>query len=128
MNEIQEKCLGVLIEIDRVCKMAGIEYFIYSGTLLGAVRHGGFIPWDDDIDIVMMREQYDKFADACEVYLNKDDFQLQSIYTDPMTSNGWMKLHDKHTAFIDGGRRKGAMEGINVDIFPIDNAPDNDLF
>ena len=127
MNEIQEKCLGVLIEIDRVCKMAGIEYFIYSGTLLGAVRHGGFIPWDDDIDIVMMREQYDKFADACEVYLNKDDFQLQSIYTDPMTSNGWMKLHDKHTAFIDGGRRKGAMEGINVDIFPIDNAPDNDF-
>lgn len=127
MNEIQKKCLGVLIEIDRVCKIAGIKYFIYSGTLLGAVRHGGFIPWDDDVDIVMMRNQYEKFADACEVYLNKENFELQSIYTDPMASNGWMKLHDKYTAFIDGGRRKGAMEGINVDIFPIDNAPDNDF-
>lgn len=127
MNEIQKKCLGVLIEIDRVCKMAGIKYFIYSGTLLGAVRYGGFIPWDDDIDIVMMRNQYDKFADACELYLNKDNFELQSIYTDPMASNGWMKLHDKHTAYIDGGRRKGAMEGINVDIFPVDNAPDSDI-
>lgn len=127
MNEIQKKCLGVLVEIDRVCKMAGIEYFIYSGTLLGAVRHGGFIPWDDDIDIVMMRDQYEKFPKACEQYLNKDEFELQTIYTDPLASNGWMKLHDSHTSFIDGGRRKGAMEGINVDIFPIDNVPDNDL-
>lgn len=126
MNAIQEKCLGVLLEIDRVCKAAGLKYYIYSGTLLGAIRHGGFIPWDDDIDIVMMRDQYERFPQACEEYLDKDNFELQTIYTDPMASNGWMKLHDSHTAFIDGGRRKGAMEGINVDIFPVDNAPDNE--
>lgn len=127
MNDIQKKCLGVLLEIDRVCQLANLQYYIYSGTLLGAVRHSGFIPWDDDIDIVMMRDQYEKFSEVCEQYLDKDNFELQTIYTDPVASNGWMKLHDSNTAFIDGGRRKGAMEGINVDIFPIDNVPDNDL-
>lgn len=127
MNEIQKKCLSILLEVDRVCKLAGIKYYIYSGTLLGAVRHKGFIPWDDDIDIVMMRSHYEKFAEICDKYLDRNNFELQTIYTDPMASNGWMKLHDKNTAFIDGGRRKGAMEGINIDIFPIDNAPDNDF-
>lgn len=127
MNEIQEKCFGILQEIDRVCKCAGLTYYIYSGTLLGAVRHHGFIPWDDDIDLVMMREQYEKFPEACQKYLNRDKFALQTIYSDPFASNGWMKLHDKNTAFISGVRRMGAMEGINVDIFPVDNAPDSDL-
>lgn len=127
MNEIQKKCLEILLEIDRVCKLADIQYFIYSGTLLGAVRHAGFIPWDDDIDIVMMRSEYEKFPDACKEYLDKTKYELQTIYSDPMASNGWMKLHDSHTAFIDGGRRKGAMEGINVDIFPVDNAPDHNI-
>lgn len=127
MNKIQTKCLGILLEIDRVCKLAGLQYFIYSGTLLGAVRHRGYIPWDDDIDIVMFRDQYELFPSACDRFLDKNNFELQTIATDPFACNGWMKLHDTHTAFIDGSRRKGAMEGINVDIFPIDNAPDNDF-
>ncbi len=127
MNEIQEKCFGVLQEIDRVCKCAGLTYYIYSGTLLGAVRHKGFIPWDDDIDIVMMRDEYEKFPEACRKYLDHDKFVLQTIDSDPLASNGWMKLHDKNTAFISGARRQGAMEGINVDIFPVDNAPDSDF-
>ena len=127
MNDIQKKCLGILLELDRVCKAANLQYYIYSGTLLGAVRHGGFIPWDDDIDCVMMRNQYEKLADACEKYMDKERFELQTIYSDPLGCNGWIKLHDKNTAYIDGGRRKGAMEGINVDIFPVDNAPDLDF-
>ncbi|MCQ2468646.1 MAG: LicD family protein [Ruminococcus sp.] len=124
MNETQQKCFDILVEIDRVCKAANLKYFIYAGTLLGAVRHNGFIPWDDDIDIVMMRKDYNRFPQACLEYLNKDKFELQSIYTDPNTSNPWMKLHDRNTAFISGGRKDGAMEGINIDIFPIDNAPE----
>ena len=125
MTEIQEKCLGILKEFDRVCKKAGLQYYLYVGTLLGAVRHQGFIPWDDDVDVAMMRDQYDRLRDACEKYLDKDRFVLQTIDTDPYATIGWAKLHDKHTAFIDGGRRKGAMEGIFIDIFPLDNVPDN---
>lgn len=127
MNEIQEKCFEILQEIDRVCKCAGLTYYIYSGTLLGAVRHKGFIPWDDDIDLVMMRDEYEKFPDACRKYLDHKKYVLQTIYSDSLASNGWMKLHDKNTAFISGVRRKGAMEGINVDIFPVDNVPDSDF-
>lgn len=127
MNEIQEKCFGILQEIDHVCKCAGLTYYIYSGTLLGAVRHKGFIPWDDDIDLVMMRDEYEKFPDACRKYLDHKKYVLQTIYSDPFASNGWMKLHARNTAFISGARRKGAMEGINVDIFPVDNVPDSDF-
>ncbi len=126
MNETKQKCYKILLEIDKICKISGLKYYIYAGTLLGAVRHGGFIPWDDDIDIVMMREDYDRFPNACEAYLDKDKFVLQTIYSDPMGNNPWMKLHDKKTAFISGIRRDGAIEGINVDIFPVDNAPDDD--
>jgi lipopolysaccharide cholinephosphotransferase len=126
MNKIQEKCFDILIEIDRVCKAAGLKYYIYAGTLLGAIRHGGFIPWDDDIDIVMMREDYDRFVEACEKYLNSECFELQTIDTDPLANNPWMKLHNKNTAFISNIRRDGAMEGINIDIFPIDNVPDSE--
>lgn len=127
MNEIQEKSFRILQEIDRVCKCAGLTYYIYSGTLLGAVRHKGFIPWDDDIDLVMLRDQYEKFPEACREYLDHEQFVLQTIYSDSLSSNGWMKVHDKNTAFISGTRRKGAMEGINVDIFPVDNVPDSDF-
>lgn len=126
MDTTKQLCYNILLEIDRVCKSAGLKYYIYAGTLLGAVRHGGFIPWDDDIDIVMMREDYNAFPDACEKFLNKEKYILQTIETDPVCNNPWMKLHDRNTAFISGIRRDGAMEGINIDIFPVDNAPDDD--
>lgn len=126
MNKIQITCFEILKEIDRICQSSGLNYYLYAGTLLGAVRHKGFIPWDDDIDIVMMRKDYERFADACEKYMDKDKFILQTIHSDPACNNSWMKLHDKNTAFLSGIRRDGAMEGINIDIFPIDNVPDDD--
>ena len=124
LDATKEKCYKILLEIDRVCKKEGLKYYLYAGTLLGAIRHEGFIPWDDDIDIVMMREDYEKFPRACEKHLQHEKFELQTIDSDPVASNPWMKLHDKNTAFISGIRRDGAMEGINIDIFPLDNAPD----
>ena len=126
MNDTQKKCYNILLEIDRVCRCAGIKYYLYAGTLLGAVRHNGFIPWDDDIDIVMMRKDYESFPSACRKYMDKDKFILQTIQSDPFANNPWMKLHDKNTAFLSGIRRSGAMEGINIDIFPIDNVPDDE--
>lgn len=125
MDDIKTKCYNILLEIDRICKLSNIKYFIYAGTLLGAIRHRGFIPWDDDIDVVMFRDDYRNFFQACKEYLDKDRFVLQSIDTDPFTCHPWMKLHDKNTAFISGIRRDGTIEGISIDIFPIDNAPNN---
>ncbi len=125
MARVKEKSLNLLLEIDRICEKEQIKYYIYAGTLLGAVRHKGFIPWDDDIDVVMFRSDYSRFLKACDLYLQKDHYFLQTIESDPLTSNPWAKLHDRHTAFISGVRRAGTAEGINVDIFPIDNAPNN---
>lgn len=125
MDEIKQKGYNILLEIDRICKEADLHYYIYAGTLLGAVRHGGFIPWDDDIDIVMMREDYEKFPAACDIFLDRERYALQTIHSDPVCNNPWMKLHDRNTAFISNIRRDGAMEGVNVDIFPVDNAPDD---
>ena len=125
MDLVKKKCFDILLEIRRVCTLSDIQFYLYAGSLLGAVRHKGFIPWDDDIDIVMMREDYNRFVDACEKYLDHDNFELQTIYSDPYTSNPWMKIHNKNTAFLSGIRREGAMEGINIDIFPVDNAPDS---
>lgn len=124
---IKEKSFQLLCELDNICKKNSIHYYIYAGTLLGAVRHKGFIPWDDDIDVVMFRNEYNRFIHVCETQLDPQRFFLQTIYSDPLTSNPWAKLHDVNTAFISGVRRAGTAEGINIDIFPIDHAPNNKL-
>ena len=122
---IKEKAFRLLCELDDICRQNKISYFIYAGTLLGAVRHKGFIPWDDDIDVVMLRSEYNRFIEACKTQLDNSHFFLQTIYSDPLTNNPWAKLHDVNTAFISGVRRAGTVEGINIDIFPVDNVPDN---
>lgn len=124
MNDIQKKAFQILCEFDKVCRDHGIQYYLYAGSLLGAVRHSGFIPWDDDIDVVVLRKDYEKLQEIGYVFFD-DRFLLQTIYSDPFTNNSWIKLHDINTAFISGFRRDGVMEGICIDIFPIDNVPNN---
>ena len=80
VRAVQEKILEVMKYIDKLCRENSITYFIMGGTALGAVRHGGFIPWDDDLDIFMMPDQYEKFKVVFDKE-NSDQFVLQEWKT-----------------------------------------------
>ncbi len=71
LRQLQMIQLEMLVEVDRICKKCGIHYNIIAGTLLGAVRHGGYIPWDDDADVALLRPEYEKFRTACKTELDK---------------------------------------------------------
>lgn len=126
LRKMQLNLLEMLMEIDRICRKYNIKYSLDGGTLLGAVRHGGFIPWDDDIDVIMTREEYQKFYRACKNDLDKSKFFLQEYRTDPYYRWGYEKLRRKGTEFVRLGQEhtKGKT-GLFVDIFVADNVPDN---
>ncbi len=79
LKQIQEIELEMLLEVDRICKENNIKYSIIGGTLLGAVRHGGFIPWDDDADVAMLRPEYEKFCSIIDAKLDSSRFYFQNM-------------------------------------------------
>lgn len=81
LRKLQLLELDILKEVDRICRKHNITYTIYGGTMLGAVRHKGFIPWDDDVDVAMLREDYDRFYKVCATELNSK-YYAQSLETD----------------------------------------------
>ena len=123
MNKIQQKELEILKQVDLCCKELGIKYFLDGGTLLGAVRHHGFIPWDDDIDIGMNRENYDRFIREAPSMLEKSNMFLQEYSTEKTTPFSFAKVRLNGTEFVDHGNRNVKMHrGIYIDIFPFDYA------
>ena len=83
LRRLQMIELELLQEVDRICSKCNIHYNIIAGTLLGAVRHGGFIPWDDDADVALLRPEYEKFCEACEKELDTDRFYFQDHRNTP---------------------------------------------
>ena len=77
LKKIQMTQIELICEVDRICKKCGIRYNMVGGTMLGAIRHKGYIPWDDDADIGFLREEYEKFRQACKRELDKSRFYFQ---------------------------------------------------
>lgn len=121
----------ILDEIDRVCEKNGLKYYLIGGTLLGAIRHKGFIPWDDDLDIVMPRADFDKFQEVCKTDLD-EKYYVHSSYNDPKYYAPFIKVRKHNTIFLESCLENGNIDldkqGIWVDIAPMDDANAEDSF
>jgi len=122
LRKAQLRKLDILVEIDKICRKHNIPYWIEYGTLLGAVRHGGFIPWDDDLDIAMMKEDYDRFL-AIAPHELPEQFIVQNLNTEKYFPLPFTKIVDKKTKTTDTSigsyHNKRKYSGLWVDIFPL---------
>ena len=128
LHKLQKRELELLLEVDRICRKNSISYSLDGGTLLGAIRHRGFIPWDDDADIMMTRSQYDRFYEACKTDLNTEKYFLQEFRTDPQYRWGYSKMRRNGTVFMrEGQEHIKCHVGVCIDIFIFDKVPDEYL-
>ncbi len=123
-KEIKDCIYDCMIYLDEVCRKNNIKYFISYGTLLGAVRHKDFIPWDNDADVIMDRENYEKFFEVMQK--ENSNYKLLSYFSDDDYFYPFYKLVDKRTKCEELTFKDIRNMGIYVDIFPIDYLPDDE--
>ena len=125
--------IELIVEFQRICKKYDLKYFAHAGTMLGAARHKGFIPWDDDVDLAMLRPDYEKFKQVAPKEL-KEPYYFDAWYNndfptvDPYAC-GWpvlcpfIKIRDERTTMIEAPRRRDTHQGIWIDVFPFEPVP-----
>ena len=117
IGRIHLEILSIMDEIDKICREQGLQYYLIGGTLLGAVRHKGFIPWDDDLDIAMPREDYEKFIKISPLVL-PEHLCLGTARYGKSYHRLFSKVYNTRTLFVEG--KTTTNMGIFVDIFPLD--------
>lgn len=124
LNKMKNIELDILKDVDKVCKELNLTYYLCAGTLLGAVRHGGFIPWDDDVDIQMPRKDYNLFIEKAQKLLEKNHI-ISSYKTEPAFIGDFFKIVDNNTTFVEvSTRKRNITKGVYIDVFPIDGIPE----
>lgn len=120
--KLQDVLYEIMEEIDFICRKNDIKYQLFYGTLLGAVRHNNFIPWDDDVDIIMTRDNYNKFLEIAKRELDLNRYFLQDITTDNKSIFPYLRIRKEKTVVVQESYKKIKMhQGIFVSIFPLDN-------
>ncbi len=126
IRKVQLAQLDILKEFKRVCDKNGIKFILAAGTMLGAVRHKGFIPWDDDVDVAMLRSEYDRFKAVCKEDLDPE-FEFFDWDNDPGFGSVFGKLRIKGTHYLEeSAKNTTAQDGIYIDVFPLDSVAENE--
>ncbi len=122
IRPLQLRILSILEAVDRTCREHQLRYYIWAGTMIGAVRHKGFIPWDDDLDIAMPRPDYDRLIAHQKEWL-PEPFEMVCAENDTVYPLPFAKIQDGSTTLIERMHLK-YLGGIYLDVFPIDGAPE----
>ncbi len=126
LKRLQDVQKELISEVKRICLKNNIHFNMVGGTMLGAVRHSGYIPWDDDADIGFLRAEYEKFREVCKKDLNHEKYYMQDLRDTEGYRWGYGKLRKKGTEFIRLNQEFMPYEqGIFIDLMPFDNVPDN---
>ena len=124
MNKLHNVHLELMDEFVRICDKHKLKYYLYGGTLLGAMRHKGFIPWDDDVDIIMHRDDYEKFGEICKTELDTKKYFYQTCFTDEWYTRNFAKIRKNNTAVREPVWDDYKLhKGIYIDILPLDYFP-----
>ncbi len=122
LRRAQMRMQEILDVFHGICTKHGIDYWLSSGTLLGARRHGGFIPWDDDLDVLVMQRDYKKLLRILEQEL-PENLKLQTRETDPNYPLFWAKIRDLHSVYHEEASEGYTYKGIFIDVFPFEPLP-----
>ncbi|MBP5666945.1 MAG: LicD family protein [Salinivirgaceae bacterium] len=125
IRPLQLKILEILQAVDKTCKEHNLRYYLTAGTMLGAIRHKGFIPWDDDADIAMPRPDYEKLIANAKEWMPKQ-YELICAENDKNYSLPFAKIQDAETTIIEHSHLR-YLGGVYMDVFPLDGLPDNKI-